>query len=111
MTSLSTTPAFVINTTYRLHPDDGETFKDLAARLARAAMNFAGSTFFNVGQDVLDPATFHLTEGWQSREVFEAALVGAEFQDILGAALKLRIVERFGDKIFVSAMEKLEMPT
>ena len=110
MTSESMAPLFLINTTYRIHPDDTDAFKALAARLANDAPRFEGNSFFSVGQDVLDSGVFHLIEGWQSREAFEAALASEAFQGVLKQALQLRITERFGDMIFVSGIQKLEMP-
>jgi quinol monooxygenase YgiN len=111
MTPQGNVPAFIINTTYRIHPDDVAAYKALAVRFSGAASLWEGCDFASVGQDVLDPATFHLIEGWQDRAVFDAFIASEEFQGVLREAMRLRVVDRFGDVIFVSGMDPLEMPS
>ena len=111
MNSPASVPAFVINTTYRIDREDVSAFAALCSRMAINAAKREGCAFLHATQDVLDPATFHLFEGWLSQEAFDAHLASGDFQGVLRDAMRLRIVERFGDIIFVSGMKKLDMPT
>ncbi len=104
-------PAFLINATYRIHPEDITAYSALAARMVQAAAKREGCSFISAAQDVLDSETFHLLEGWERRENFDSHIASSEFQGILKEAMELRIVERFGDIIFVSGVEKLDMPS
>ena len=111
MTQAKTTPAFLINSTYVVDPVDTPAFKALAIRMAEGAHSRAGCSFLNATQDLADPDTFHLSEGWESQEIFNEHLNSDEFQSILKATLALRIVDRFGMIYFVSGMQNLNMPS
>ncbi len=104
-------PTFLINATYRIHPEDISAYSALAARMVKAAARREGCSFISAAQDVLDVATFHLLEGWESRDNFDSHIASSDFQGILKEAMKLRIIDRFGDIVFVSSVEKLDMPT
>lgn len=110
MTEEAIKPALLISASYVLDPIDSAAFKVLAARMAKAARARTGCVFLNAAQDVLDPDTFHLTEGWASEEALRAHLASNAFQAILAAALKLRIRARSGTIYLVSGSKALEMP-
>lgn len=103
--------ALLISTSYVLDPADASAFATLAGRMAEAARARAGCVFLNAAQDVLDPATFHLTEGWVSEEELRAHLASDAFQSVLAAALKLRILARSGTMYAVSGSQTLDMPS
>ena len=60
---MTKTPALLIYTTYRLVPDDVDTFRFLALRMTTTAKSRDGCAFLDVAQDISDPATFRLIEG------------------------------------------------
>lgn len=111
MPDQSTTPAFLIHARYVLDPGDTATFKGLAARMAETAHRRDGCFFLNAAQDVSDPNTFHLTEGWASQDAFNGHIGSPEFQSVLGEALRLRIVHRSGTMFLVAGRQELEMPS
>lgn len=107
---MSEQPEFVINATYRLHPDDVSAFRERAVEMVRVSRLRDGCTFFDIMQDVTDPATFRLVEGWTSRAALDAHFASAPFQALLGEMLRLRVLDRHADAIFVSRVEALPMP-
>lgn len=104
-------PAFLIMTTYRLHLDDVGHFRSLASRMAADARQRAGCLFLDAAQDVDEPTTFHLMEGWSSQEAFEAHVASTGFQSVLHDAMRLRILDRFGTLFTVSGEQALDMPS
>jgi quinol monooxygenase YgiN len=105
------TPAFIINTTYRIEKDDVDAFAALAAQMAKDGAKREGCIFLHAAQDILDHSRFHLVEGWKTQEAFDSHIASDEFQGVLHQAMQLRIAERFGDVLMVSGLKKLEMPT
>jgi len=79
--------------------------------MATEAKSRSGCVFLSAAQDVQDPSTFYLTEGWLSQDALNAHLASQEFQAILKDALQLHIVERFGTIFFVSGAQALDMPS
>lgn len=110
MTDTVLTPAFLIKATYRLHPDDVARFKELAGEMAKAATQRPGNSFLSAAQDVLDPCTFHLIEGWESQTAFDEHIGSPNFQSVLHKAMQLRIDDRYGALFVVSDIKKLDMP-
>jgi quinol monooxygenase YgiN len=104
-------PEFLIIAKYVVEPADTAAYKVLAARMAQAAHRQAGCSFLQAAQDVLDPNTFHLTEGWVSQDAFNEHLNSEQFQAVLQEALKLRIIERSGTMYFVAGVQILDMPS
>jgi quinol monooxygenase YgiN len=111
MTEEQVNPAFLISANYVVDQADTTVFKALTARMAKAAHQRAGCSFLNAAQDVLDPNSFHLTEGWISQAAFDEHLNSVEFQSVLKEALALRIVKRSGAIYFVAGVQALEMPS
>lgn len=111
MTDQTAKPALLISASYVLDPADTAAYKALAAHMTKAARARPGCVFLNAAQDVLDPDTFHLTEGWSSEEALSAHFASDEFQAILAAALKLKILARSGTMYQVSGAQALDMPS
>ena len=107
----TTTPGILINATYRVRIDDTEAFKALAARMAVAARERDGCAFLKVGQDVNDPTTFYLFEGWRDRDALDTHIASDDFQGIMQEAGKLKITDRFADTYVVSGSMSLDMPS
>ncbi|WP_421846329.1 putative quinol monooxygenase [Novosphingobium sp.] len=111
MTEEAAKPALLISASYVLDPADTAAYKVLAARMAKAARARPGCVFLNAAQDVLDPETFHLTEGWASEHDLNAHLASEAFQSVLAAALKLRIRARSGTMYLIGGAQELDMPS
>jgi quinol monooxygenase YgiN len=111
MTTQHSVPAFLVRARYVIDPPDTPEFKAIVMRMAAHANSQQGCCFLNAAQDVLDPNTFHLVEGWASREAFQAFGATSQFQEALKAALALKVVDRAGTLYFVSGTQALEMPT
>ena len=105
------TPSLLICATYRLQPGDVEAFRSLASRMADAANARDGCVFLHVAQDIGDPATFRLFEGWRDQTALDAHTASNEFQAVLREAATLGIVERSADIYPVSGEKALEMPS
>lgn len=104
-------PAFLVRARYRIDPADTAVFKTVVTRLAEHSPKQKGCCFLIAAQDVLDPNIFHLVEGWASQEAFESLGATPEFQEVLKAALAMKVVERSGTRYSVSEAQALQMPT
>lgn len=108
---MSSQPEFLIDATYKLHPDDVPAFRTLAAEMVVVSRRRPGCTSFDIAQDVTDPTVFRLIEGWETRADLDAHFASAPFQALLADMLKLRVFDRHADAIFVSGVEALPMPS
>lgn len=99
-----------IRTTYRVHPEDADTFKDIAERMAKDARLREGNTFLLAAQDISNPAVFHLTEGWKSQQAIDEHLASDGFQSVLADAQQLRIEDRTATVFEVVASYELGFP-
>lgn len=108
---MTETPALLIYTTYRLLPDDVEAFRSLALRMATTAKARDGCAFLDVAQDVSDPATFRLVEGWRDQAALDAHGASGEFQTVLKDAAALGIVGRSIDVYSVAEKKAVDMPS
>ena len=102
--------SLLVQTTYRVHPEDADTFKDIAERMAKDARLREGNTFLLAGQDISNPAVFHLTEGWKSQQAIDEHLASPGFQSILAEAQQLRIEDRTATAFEVAASYELGLP-
>lgn len=110
MINQSATPAFLIHATYVIDPADTAAFRTIVTEMAEAARTAPGCLFLEATQSVTNSNAFHLIEAWTNQDAFDTYGQSDEFQAALGAALRLRIVERSGEKFFVSGRESLQMP-
>lgn len=111
MTDAIKAPGILLRTIYRLHADDAEQFSVLVSRMATDARKKSGCVFLDATRNIDDPTTFHLMEGWVSKEDIEGLMASEDFRSVLHEALKLRIVKRFGTLFVASGQQTLEMPT
>ena len=100
----------LIYASYRLQPEDVEAFRSVASRMAAAATARDGCAFLDVTQDISDPATFRLVEGWRNQAALDAHLTSAAFQSALEEAGTLGITERSADVYRVGDKKPLAMP-
>ncbi len=107
---MTETPSLLIHATYRLPPDQAETFRSIAARMAAAARARDGGIFLDVARDIADPALFRLSEGWRDRAALDAHLAGTAFQAALEEVAALTIVASSADLYHVSASDTLALP-
>ena len=106
---MTETPALLIYTTYCLLSDDVEAFRSLALRMATAAKARDGCAFLDVAQDVSNPATFRLIEGWRDQAALDAHGASGEFQTVLEDAAALQIVGRSIDVYSVAEKKTVDM--
>ena len=111
MSAPPATPSLLIQTTYQLHLDDVEAFKDITERMAADARQRVGNTFLLAAQDLSNPALFHLTEGWQNQQAIEEHLASDRFQRVLAEAQQLRIESRSATVFEVGRSYALGLPT
>lgn len=104
-------PALIGKAAYHLHPDDVDTFKAIMKQLAADGARSPGCLFYDIAQDVGDPTTIYLIEGWDSGESVMAYISNPAFQALLSEALALRITGRGGQTYFVSGAQEMSMPT
>lgn len=104
------TPSLISKANYHLHHDDVDTFKAIVTRVAAIATGSDGCVFFHIAQDVKNPTTIYLVEGWDSEESVAAFQGDPGFQVLLGEALALRIDGRSGQIFFVSDADDMPMP-
>lgn len=105
------TPTLLIYATCRLQPDDVEIFRSLASRMAAAAKARDGCVLLDAAQDIGDPATFRLVEGWRDQTAFDAHNASNEFQAVLKEAATLSIVDRSADIYSVSGKRTPDVPS
>ncbi|MGI4731103.1 MAG: putative quinol monooxygenase [Janthinobacterium lividum] len=107
---MTETPALLVYTTYRLVPDDVEAFRSLAMRMTTMASSSDGCAFLNVAQDIGDPATFRLIEGWRDQAALDAHGASDEFQAVLKEAGALGIASRTIDVYSVAGKTTVDLP-
>ena len=101
----------LVHASYRLAPEDVAAFASLASRMAAAARRRDGCAFLTVAQDLDDPSTFHLSEGWRDQPALDAHGASAEFQAVMTQAASLKIVERTVDVYSVTGAKRLDLPS
>ena len=106
---MTETPALLIYTSYRLVPDDVEAFQSIALRMANAARSRDGCAFLDVAQDLSDPATFRLVEGWRDQTALDAHGASDEFQAVLKDAATLGVVGRSIDVYSIAEKKAVDM--
>ena len=104
-------PALLIYTTYSLVPEHVEAFRSLALRMTTTARSRDGCVFLDVAQDIIEPATFRLIEGWRDQAALDAHGASVEFQMVMKDAAALKVVGRFIDVYSVADKKTVEMPS
>ena len=61
----------VISALYTVHPDDRQTFIDAVIPHLTTTAEQDGTVYYVFAQDLTDPNTFHLTEGWRDQAAID----------------------------------------
>ena len=107
---MTATPTLLVYTTYNLAPDDVEAFRSLALRMTTTAQSSDGCAFLDVAQDIGDPATFCLVEGWRDQAALDAHGASEDFQKMLKEAGALKVVGRVIDVYTIADKKTVDMP-
>lgn len=82
---------------YRVHPDDRQIFIDAVIPEMTAAAKIPGCIYYAFSQDLTDPNTFHLLEGWADEAAYETHENADTFLTALSTVVKnVRILDRQG---------------
>ncbi|SFN18841.1 Quinol monooxygenase YgiN [Chitinophaga sp. YR627] len=82
---------------YRVHPEDRQTFIDAVIPEMTAAAKMEGCVYYAFAQDLTDPDTFHLLEGWADKAAYERHEQADTFLTALSTVVKqVRIIDRQG---------------
>ena len=108
---MTETPALLVYTTYHVVPKDVEAFRSLGLRMTTTAKSSDGCAFLDVAQDISDPATFRLIEGWRDQAALDAHGASGEFQTVMKDAATLRVVGRSIDVYSVAEKKTVDMPS
>ncbi len=79
---------------YKLHPDDAEKFRAIAAASVEQTRAKDGCLYYSFAEDVGEAGLFRVAEGWRDREALDAHLASPDFAETLRQAGTLRIAER-----------------
>ncbi len=95
----------LVSAYYRVHPDDRNTFIAAVVPEMTAAQKMPGCIYYAFAQDLTDPNTFHLLEGWADQEAYEHHENAASFLSALATVVKnVRILDRQGIRYDVGKM-------
>ncbi|QXI31231.1 putative quinol monooxygenase [Pseudomonas vanderleydeniana] len=87
----------LVSAYYRVHPDDRQTFIDAVIPEMLAAQKLPGCIYYAFAQDLSNPNTFHLTEGWADEAAYERHEHSETFLHALATVVReVRILDREG---------------
>lgn len=90
---------------YRVHADDRQIFIDAVVPEMIAANKLPGCIYYAFSQDLTDPNTFHLLEGWADEAAYERHEHAETFLTALSTVVKnVRILDREGVRYDIAAM-------
>lgn len=88
---------------YKVHPEDRQLFIDAVIPEMIAANQLEGCIYYAFSQDLTDPNTFHLLEGWKDEAAYERHENSATFLKALSTVVKnVRIIDRQGVRYDIS---------
>ncbi|AWH55084.1 antibiotic biosynthesis monooxygenase [Stenotrophomonas sp. ESTM1D_MKCIP4_1] len=95
----------VVSAYYRVAPEDRLTFIEAVKPDMEAAKKIPGCIFYAFAADITDENAFHLVEGYESLEAYEAHENGEAFLKALATVVKnVQILHREGVRYDVAAM-------
>lgn len=77
----------VISAYYTVHPEDRQTFVDAVVPHLTTTAEQDGCTYYVFAQDLTDPNTIHLTEGWRDQAAIDAHFLDEDFLAAVRAVL------------------------
>ena len=69
----------VISAYYTIHPDDRQAFSDAVIPHLTTTAQQDGCTYYVFAEDLTDPNTIHLTEGWRDQAAIDAHIADENF--------------------------------
>ena len=73
----------VISAYYTVHPDDRQVFVDAVLPHLATTARQEGCVYYVFAQDLTDPNTIHLTEGWRDQAAIDAHFTDENFRPVL----------------------------
>lgn len=102
--SRDTKTGVVYNAYYRVHPDDRQKFIDAVADHIPFTARQPGCVFYVFAADILDPNTFHLSEGWENQDAISIHDVAEPFQKALRYVMTtVTILDHQGQRYEIAA--------
>ena len=69
----------VISAYYTVHPDDRQAFSDAVIPHLSTTAQQDGCTYYVFAEDLTDPNTIHLTEGWRDQAAIDDHMADENF--------------------------------
>ncbi len=101
----------VIVGTFKVHPEDRQTFKDIVIPHVEETNAKDGALFYTLAQDIRDDSFFHILEGWTAKRHLDAHNASASFQQTLKeVASKVRMLGRDANIYTVATQDFIASP-
>ena len=101
----------VVSAYYTIHPEDRQTFHDAVIPHLRTTAEQDGCTYYVFAEDLTDPNTIHLTEGWRDQAAIDAHLADEHFLTAVAAVLRdVRIIDYQAEYYDVAAQTAGALP-
>ncbi|MBF4625712.1 putative quinol monooxygenase [Clavibacter sp. VKM Ac-2872] len=101
----------VISACYTIHPDDRQAFRDAVIPHLTTTARQDGCTYYVFAEDLTDPNTIHLTEGWRDQAAIDAHMADERFLEAVTAVLGgIRILDYQAEYYDVAAQTADALP-
>jgi quinol monooxygenase YgiN len=111
ITSRDTPTQIVFNAYYRVHAEDRQKFIDAVERHIPFTADLPGCIFYVFAADILDPNTFHLSEGWADQAAIDRHNDTELFQKALNDVMAtVRILDHQGQRYNIGTQESGDPP-
>jgi quinol monooxygenase YgiN len=109
--SRDTPTQVVFNAYYRVHPEDRQKFIDAVVPHISVTTRTPGCLFYVFAEDLLDPNTIHLSEGWADQAAVDRHHASEHFQEAIGAVLStVRILDRQAQRYEIASQDAGDLP-
>jgi len=101
----------VISAYYTVHPDDRQAFSDAVIPHLTTTAQQDGCTYYVFAEDLTDPNTIHLTEGWRDQAAIDAHMADEHFLKAVTTVLGgIRILDYQAEYYDVTAQAAGALP-